>query len=101
MDMKRLRIRSKVRFTIFAVVLILLVLNIVSAMAGMNTTTGVSLNKLKAVTVHAGDTLWSIAEKNNTSDMDVREFIDDIKEKNDLASAEIQEGQKLLIPVHE
>ena len=66
-------------------------------MTGVNTTTGVSLNKLKAVTVHAGDTLWSIAEKNNTSDMDVREFIDDIKEKNDLASAEIQEGQKLLI----
>ena len=86
---------------IFAVVLILLVLNIVSAMTGVNTTTGVSLNKLKAVTVHAGDTLWSIAEKNNTSDMDVREFIDDIKEKNDLASAEIQEGQKLLIPAHE
>ena len=66
----------------------------------MNTITGVSLNSFKAVKVHAGDTLWSIAGKNNPVDMDVRQFIEDIKEKNDLESYDIQVGQKLLIPVY-
>ena len=49
------------------------------------------------VTVHPGDTLWSIASA-NTGDNDVQETIDRITAANHLATATLQPGQRLRIP---
>jgi predicted Zn-dependent protease len=49
------------------------------------------------VTVHPGDTLWSIAAARG-GDSDVQDSIDRITATNHLRSATLQPGQKLRIP---
>ena len=50
------------------------------------------------VTVAPGDTLWSLAVRLADSG-DVRALVDEIASVNSLASAEVQAGQKLRIPL--
>ena len=50
----------------------------------------------KSVTVHPGDTLWSIA---STQGGDIQEAIDRISAANHLDGADLQPGQQLRIPV--
>lgn len=47
--------------------------------------------------VSSGDTLWKIAEEYGPSDMDIREFICEIEEANNIQGG-IYEGRKILIP---
>ena len=51
------------------------------------------------VTVAPGDTLWSLATR-LTDGGDVRSFVHEITSVNSLASAEVQAGQKIRIPLH-
>jgi hypothetical protein len=51
------------------------------------------------VTVAPGDTLWSLATR-LADGGDVRALVDEIASINSLASAEVQAGQKLRIPLH-
>lgn len=54
------------------------------------------------VTVQENETLWSIASKRCSDDMDIREYIYDIQQLNHITSAgSIQPGQVLKIPVKE
>ena len=50
------------------------------------------------VTVAPGDTLWSLATR-LADGGDVRALVDEIASVNSLASAEVQAGQKLRIPL--
>ena len=50
------------------------------------------------VTVAPGDTLWSLATR-LADGSDVRALVDEIASVNSLASAEVQAGQKLRIPL--
>ena len=53
--------------------------------------------RFQTVTVHSGDTLWSIAAA-HTGDGDVQEAIDRISAVNHLRGANLQPGQRLRIP---
>lgn len=50
------------------------------------------------VTVHPGDTLWSIASARAGQSADVQEVVDRITEANHLKAATLQPGQRLRIP---
>ena len=50
-------------------------------------------------TVTYGDTLWSIAEKHNYAETDVRKVIYSIEKTNALAGGELEQGRTILIPV--
>ncbi|WP_138751066.1 cell division suppressor protein YneA [Paenibacillus sinopodophylli] len=52
----------------------------------------------QVVLVHSGDTLWAIAKRYSDSKHDIRYIIYRIQERNDLKTAEIKSGQKLVIP---
>ena len=54
--------------------------------------------KFITVTVHSGDTLWSLAQEHGDSTKDVRRNIDEIKELNQLNGSAILVGQTLRIP---
>lgn len=53
--------------------------------------------RFQTVTVHPGDTLWSIAAA-HAGDGDVQESIDRISAVNQLHGATLQPGQRLRIP---
>lgn len=61
--------------------------------------TGSPKIQYSAIVVHQGDTLWTIARKHRTKGTDIRSFIDQIYEANQLESAIITPGQTLKIPV--
>lgn len=50
------------------------------------------------VTVHRGDTLWTIAAAHTSSGGDIQETIDQISSVNKMAGASLQPGQRLRIP---
>jgi LysM repeat protein len=50
------------------------------------------------VTVHQGDTLWSIAERKTAPSADVQATIDQIVATNHLPTASLTVGQKLRVP---
>ncbi len=57
-----------------------------------------SAQRYAVVTVHPGDTLWSIASANTSDGSDVQETIDRITEANHLRASDLQPGQHLRIP---
>ncbi len=57
-----------------------------------------SAERYATVTVHPGDTLWSIASAHTNDNGSVQETIDRITEANHLRVSEIAPGQKLRIP---
>ena len=50
------------------------------------------------VTVHKGDTLWSIAKEYGNDNQDVRKTIDEIKEMNHMQNSTLISGQSIKIP---
>lgn len=56
-----------------------------------------SAPRYAVVTVHPGDTLWSIASA-HSGDADVQDAIDRITATNHLRNANLQPGEKLRIP---
>lgn len=56
-----------------------------------------SAPRYAVVTVHPGDTLWSIAAA-HSGDADVQDAIDRITAMNHLRNANLQPGEKLRIP---
>ncbi len=51
------------------------------------------------VTVHAGDTLWSVAEK-YAANVDTREWIAELVNLNALQDNQLQPGQRIALPAH-
>ena len=51
------------------------------------------------VTIHPGDTLWSIAQKYNKGEKDIRFLIHQIEVKNNLSSAVLIPWQILKVPI--
>ena len=56
------------------------------------------VQRYATVTVHPGDTLWSIASTHTSDNSDVQETIDRITEANHLHASDLEPGQKLRIP---
>ena len=52
------------------------------------------------VDITKGDTLWTIAEKYNTEFDDVRDYIEVVKEFNNITGDYIKSGDKIVVPVY-
>ena len=68
-----------------------------SAGAGTSDSVGAPTSFIE-VTVAPGDTLWSLATR-MAGEADVRAMVDEIASVNALASADLQAGQKVRIPL--
>jgi len=86
------------RFTLMPVIA-LAALSLMVALPALSNTRlyAATAQRYVTVTVHPGDTLWSIASA-HTGDSDVQESIDRITEANHLGGATLQPGQHLRIP---
>jgi hypothetical protein len=95
---RRIIVKSKLKFCIFiTVVIVFCVLFISSALNRGNAANNITWI---AVDIVEGDTLWGIAKRTLPSRMDIREYIREIREVNNLESCNIKVGQRLYIPVY-
>ena len=68
-----------------------------AAFTYMNVSASPVVYEQQAVTVHAGDTLWTIASR--WTDEDVREVVERIRTANRMEGTDIRAGQQLVVPV--
>lgn len=94
---KSYRIKSRVRFTIFCVLVFLLLVGTVSTVfAGAY---AASEPQYLQIEVESGDTLWDLAREFGPADQDVRRVVWHICNVNQVSAETLQPGQILLIPV--
>lgn len=54
----------------------------------------------EVVDVAKGDTLWTIAERFNTGYDDVRDYIEEIKEFNNMKGYQLTSGSRIVVPIY-
>lgn len=53
----------------------------------------------QTVLVRTGDTLWEIAKENNPEQKNVRKWVDEIMEYNEMTNATVYPGEKIILPL--
>ena len=92
--------RGRLARTLLVLSLAVVLASLFGLKAGAGTTNSVGApTSFIEVTVAPGDTLWSLASR-MASGSDVRAMVDEIASVNALASADLQAGQKVRIPLH-
>ena len=97
----RLTRRGRLARTLLVLSLAVVRASVFGLNAGAGTTDSVgSPTSFIEVTVAPGDTLWSLASR-IAEGGDVRALVDEIASVNALATADLQAGQKVRIPLHD
>ena len=94
---KTLKVKSRVRFTAFVLIMLFAVTGLFNTMLGLNDALGLTKQEYIEVSINSGDTLWTIAEQYMPSDMEIRKAVHIIKNVNEIDS-QLQPGQTILIP---
>ena len=95
---KKYRVVSKVRFSLFIIILLSLIIGAAAFIARPTIVVGSTEPTYEFVTVNDGDTLWSIASKFADENTNLRMFIYEISQLNDIEGSEISPGQEIKIP---
>ena len=102
--MKRYRIVSPIRFFIFIFIIIMSLILSVYAFVGAADTEASATESFRIVSVHEGDTLWTLAEDYSVAsgiDQDVRQIVATICDTNDIEPDSVQPGDTIFVPVME
>lgn len=92
--------RGRLARTLLVLSLAVVLASVFGLKAGAGTTDSVGApTSFIEITVAPGDTLWSLAS-HMAGGADVRAMVDEIASVNALASADLQAGQKVRIPLH-
>lgn len=94
---KTLKVKSRVRFTAFVLIMLFAFTGLFNTMLGLNDALGLTKQEYIEVNINSGDTLWTIAEQYMPSDIDIRKAVHIIKNVNEIDS-QLQPGQTILIP---
>jgi len=95
----RLTRRGRLARTLLVLSLAVVLASVFGLSAGAGTSDSVGApTSFIEVTVAPGDTLWSLASR-MAGGADVRAMVDEIASVNALASADLQAGQKVRIPL--
>ena len=94
---KHYRIKSKFRFTVFVVLVCLLISCAGNALVGSLESHAASTEFIE-VTVEAGDTLWNLAAAYGPADADIRVIVYNICAINHVSAETLRPGQILSIP---
>ncbi len=100
MKRRKLRIANKFRFSIFIIIVSLVIISGVGTLIGLNTVESASIPKYIEVYVDSGDTLWDIAQEYGPDHVDTRKTIYEISKLNQLNQDYIYPGQVLRIPTY-
>lgn len=101
--MDKLKIKNK-HITIYSTIIFLCIIiifsvfiNTLSVNAEKDKKRTLSVNVIK---IESGDTLWDLAKKHLNDEMDIREYVNQIKKTNNIESDTIHEGRYLIIPTY-
>ncbi|MGI6177752.1 MAG: cell division suppressor protein YneA [Eubacterium sp.] len=96
---KKYRIKSKLRFTIFVTVCILITVFCLGSIFGADVVSGSTEKQYVTVTVQPGDTLWTIAETYADESVDVRQYAYNIAKFNGISDSTIHVGEEIIVPL--
>lgn len=94
------RIKSRLRFTIFVAIMMLSLVTVSNTALGINDASSLTKPVYATIQIVAGDTLWDIASRYNQEGNDVRKFVYEICQLNEITADSIYPGQSILIPVY-
>ncbi len=100
--LRKYKIVSPVRFFIFVLLsTLIMVFGLVSLFTSARTEAA-SVSSYVQVEVQNNDSLWSIASDYTDDSIDIRDFIDEICEVNDIGANEsIHAGDQIFIPIYQ
>lgn len=85
---------------ILTAILLIFIFNVMLSSSPIQGDVDISHKGYIAITVHADDTLWSIAEEHMNSNFYTFEsFIDEVCSMNNIETSTIYAGEQILIPV--
>lgn len=93
-------VKSRFRLSLFITLSLIILLSLVSAFL-MKGNAMEAPDHYLLWDVTTGDTLWTIARHSLPKERDIRDYISEIKETNQLQTANIIVGQQLQIPVYQ
>ena len=95
---KHYRIKSRFRFTIFVVIMMLTLITTTNTALGLYNAAADPVDEFISVEICYGDTLWDIA---NTymSDIDTRTAVHKICKVNDITASDLYPGLTIQVPV--
>lgn len=96
---KTYRIKSKLRFTSFVVTIMITLVCMSNLVLGLSDVSSLTKETYEEVLINYGDTLWNIASEYNEPGKDVRKFVYEICQINDITADSIFPGQIILVPV--
>ena len=95
------RITSPVRFFIFVVLSIMIMIFAGYTLSGASNAEAAAVKTYAQVTIHDGDNLWNIVEQyNRDANINVENAIYDIYEINDISADDIVPGQVIFVPIY-
>ena len=97
---KRYRIVKPVRFFTFILITVLLLTFTSISLLNRSNADAASVNTYRQVLIEDNDSIWSIAENYCSNDMDIRDYVREVCEINDIALGDVQSGDLVFFPVY-
>ncbi len=94
------RVNNRIRFTLFVVIVIILITSIANFALGLNTASSLTNPEYMEVEVAYGDTLWSIADNYMSDDTDIRKSVYEICDTNNISASDLYAGMTILVPIN-
>lgn len=95
---KKHRIKSELRFTLFLLVCVILIILMANALFTFNPAISLTEKTYETVEIFSGDTLWEIAKEFAPDNMDLRRAVYKLQELNNLNADELMPGMIIKIP---
>ncbi len=98
---KTYRIKSRIRFTFFIALTLVLITVLANFALGFSTASSLTVPQYEEIKIQSGDTLWDIASQYTDNSRDIRASIHEICQINDISASELYAGMTILVPVHQ
>ena len=97
---KRYRIVKPVRFFAFILITVLLLTFATISLLNRSNADAASVNTYRQVLIEDNDSIWAIAENYCSNDMDIRDYVREVCEINDITLGDVRSGDLVFFPVY-
>lgn len=98
--MKRYKIKSKFRFTIFIAALVIIALSSYMGIIGIIDAQGNTVEQYDTVYVTAGESIWTLVDGHVPDNMDKREYVYHVAKYNDITPGDIKPDDEIKLPIY-